>query len=110
MVSLSNVRTHNATLKTTIPKAVAVFVGGTSGIGLSTATEFVRNTQAPHVYLVGRNEAAASETIRKLTGLNPESRVEFLKSDISLLRNVDDVCAQIKAKEQRLNLLFMTSG
>lgn len=42
--------------------------------------------------------------------LNPRSQPTFLQSDISLLKNVDGVCAEIKARESRLNLLFMTPG
>lgn len=42
--------------------------------------------------------------------INPSSHPIFLKTDISLLKNVDGVCAQIAAKERSLNLLFMTPG
>jgi len=57
MVSLAEIRAHNATIKNLGSGLVAVFVGGTSGIGLSTAREFARNTAAPHIYLIGRNES-----------------------------------------------------
>lgn len=42
--------------------------------------------------------------------LNPRSQPTFLQSDISLLKNVDRVCNEIRARESRLNLLFMTPG
>lgn len=41
---------------------------------------------------------------------NPSAQPTFLQTDISLLNNVDSVCAKIAAKEQKLNLLFMTPG
>lgn len=110
MVSLAEVRTHNASLKSLAPNLVAIFVGGTSGIGLSTAREFVRNTNSPHIYLVGRNEAEATKIIPEFKSLNPSSQVEFIKSDVSLLKNVDDVCKEIAQKEKKVNLLFMTMG
>ncbi|KAF2271059.1 hypothetical protein CC78DRAFT_10444 [Lojkania enalia] len=110
MVALSAVRTHNATLKSLSPGLVAVFVGGTSGIGFSTAREFVRNTDAPHIYLVGRNQIEASKIIDEFQQLNPSSQLNFIKSDVSLLRNVDEVCKEIKEKEDKVNLLFMTVG
>ncbi|KAF2205126.1 hypothetical protein GQ43DRAFT_437355 [Delitschia confertaspora ATCC 74209] len=110
MVNLKTVQTHNASLKTLAPGLVAVFVGGTSGIGLSTAREFVRNTRSPHVYLIGRNEAEANKLISELGILNPESQTTFIKSDISLLKNVDKACQEISAKEKKVNLLFMTAG
>ena len=85
-------------------------VGGTSGIGESTAREFVRHTLAPRVYLVGRSEAQASSIISELNKLNPDGKIYFVKSDISLLRGVDTVCDEIKSKESRVNLLFLSAG
>jgi hypothetical protein len=45
-----------------------------------------------------------------MKSINPSAQPTFLQSDISLLKNVDSVCAEIAAKEQKLNLLFMTPG
>jgi hypothetical protein len=42
--------------------------------------------------------------------MNPNAQPEFLQSDISLLKNVDEVCGKIAAREKRINLLFMTPG
>ena len=85
-------------------------VGGTSGIGETSAREFVRNTTQPRVYLVGRSPEQASRIIQELVKLNPEGKVSFVKSDLSLLRNVDVACKEIQAKEDKVNLLFMTPG
>jgi NAD(P)-dependent dehydrogenase (short-subunit alcohol dehydrogenase family) len=110
MPSLTEVRAHNTTLQSLGPNLVAIFVGGTSGIGLSTARELVRNTQSPHVYLIGRNQPEAQHIINELQTLNPTSKLDFIKADVSLLKNVDEACRQIKEKEQKINLLFMTAG
>lgn len=45
-----------------------------------------------------------------MKSINPSAQPTFLQSDISLLKNVDKVCAEIKAKESKVNLLFMTAG
>jgi len=42
--------------------------------------------------------------------LNPSAQPTFLQTDISLLKNVNSVCAEIAAREKELNLLFMTPG
>ncbi|KAF1841642.1 uncharacterized protein K460DRAFT_409100 [Cucurbitaria berberidis CBS 394.84] len=110
MVSLSDVRAHNATLRSLPAGLVAVFVGGTSGIGLFTAREFVRNTTSPHVYLIGRNATEASKIIQELRTINTSSQVSFIQKDVSLLKNVDEACQEIKSKEKQVNLLFMTCG
>jgi short-subunit dehydrogenase len=70
----------------------------------------VRNTVAPHVYLVGRNEIEASRIQVELKALNAEAQVSFIQGDLTLLKNVDRVCTDIKAKEHSLNLLFMSTG
>lgn len=110
MVALDAVRAHNASLKSLAPGLVAVFVGGTSGIGLYTARELARNTTSPHIYLVGRNATEASKITEELQTINSSSQVSFIQKDVSLLRNVDEACREIGAKEKQINLLFMTCG
>jgi short-subunit dehydrogenase len=85
-------------------------VGGTSGIGETTAREFVRYTPSPKVYLVGRSQADADRIIAEFKQINSKSQVEFIKSDVSLLRNVDKVCDEIKAREKKINLLVLSCG
>lgn len=70
----------------------------------------MRNTIAPKVYLVGRSEKEASRIQTELKALNPEGVFSFVQGDLTLLKNVDKVCEDIKAKEEKINLLFMTTG
>ena len=46
----------------------------------------------------------------ELKNIQPEAETTFIKKDLTLLKNVDEVCEEIKAKEKKLNLLFMTQG
>ncbi|KAF1958999.1 hypothetical protein CC80DRAFT_514962 [Byssothecium circinans] len=110
MASLAEVRAHNNALKNLAPGLVAIFVGGTSGISLYTAREFARNTTSPHIYLIGRNETEAKRITEELKTINPTSTIDFIKKDVSLLRKVDEACKEIKEKEKKVNLLFMTIG
>ncbi|GAA83218.1 short-chain dehydrogenases/reductase [Aspergillus luchuensis IFO 4308] len=110
MVAISEVRGQLPNIKNLGSGLVAVFVGGTSGIGLSTAREFTRYATAPHIYLIGRNEAQASEIISELRAVNQSATVDFIKSDISLLKNVDTTCREIAQKESQVNLLFLSAG
>jgi short-subunit dehydrogenase len=85
-------------------------VGGTSGIGESTAREVVRYTGSPTVYIVGRSQTEADRITAEFKELNSKSKVHFIRSDVSLLRNVDKVCDEIKSKEKKINLLVLTPG
>ncbi|KAE8381492.1 short-chain dehydrogenase/reductase [Aspergillus bertholletiae] len=111
MASIAAVRDNNSRITQLYGSGlVAVFVGGTSGIGESTARAFVRNTAASRVYLIGRDQARASQIIKELQQVNPDTSVDFIKSDVSLLRGVDEACHTIQQKEERLNLLFLSPG
>lgn len=83
-------------------------MGGTSGIGESTARELVRYSISPRVYLIGRSQEQAARIKNEFAQLNSSSDVRFIQSDISRLRNVDEVCEQVKTQEEVINLLFLT--
>ncbi|PMD50483.1 NAD(P)-binding protein [Hyaloscypha bicolor E] len=110
MVALDVVHASNARLRELGPDLVALFVGGTSGIGEFTLKAFVQNTISPRVYLVGRNASAADRIIKECRELNKEGKVEFLKADVTELKEVDLVCKEIQKREKKINLLFQTQG
>jgi len=112
MVKIKDVRAANAAFKqsATRPNMVALFVGATSGIGLATLKHFTVNSTSPKIYFVGRSKTAAKPIIRDLEKLNPEAIVNFIESEISLIKNVDAVCEEIKTQEKQLDLLFMSPG
>ena len=131
VVSLEAVRHNNSQINRLYePNLVAVFgtictpfnysqnpelidrraVGGTSGIGESTARAFVRNAEAPHVYLIGRSEERASKLAAEFQQMKPDGQIHFIKSDVSLLREVNRVCRAIWEKEEKVNPLFLSPG
>lgn len=111
MVTLPQAITSNKRIAATLPEdVVAVFVGGTSGVGEYTVKAFAKYVSRPRVYIIGRSQEAAEGIIRNCQGLNPSGTFEFLQADISLLAAVDDVCRTIKSKEKYINLLFQTQG
>jgi NADP-dependent 3-hydroxy acid dehydrogenase YdfG len=91
-------------------EAKIYLVGGTSGIGESTARAFVRSAVSPRVYLVGRSETRASKIIEDLRALNPDGQISFIKGDVSRLQEVDQACKTIQAKEEKVNLLVLSAG
>jgi NAD(P)-dependent dehydrogenase (short-subunit alcohol dehydrogenase family) len=110
MVNLSDVRKSNSALETS-SSLVAIFAGGTSGIGEATVKALAANAKDPKVYIIGRNETRASRIIEECVQSCPGGSFTFVKADLSLLRNVDMVCEEIKKAETgRLDLLFMSHG
>lgn len=114
MVSLNTVRESNSQIASLFPEGtaglVAVFAGATSGIGESTLKHFTKNVRKPKVYFLGRNENAGNRITMELKAICPEGDFTFIKVDLSLIKNVDEVCTQIKSREPHINLLFLTSG
>lgn len=111
MAAHQHAKASNERIASTFPEGlVAVFVGGTSGVGEYTLKAFTRYTPNPRVYLVGRSQEAADRIIAECQGLNPKGYFEFIRTDIGALKNVDDVCRQLKAKESAINLLFQSQG
>ncbi|KAL4963767.1 uncharacterized protein BDV14DRAFT_175961 [Aspergillus stella-maris] len=111
MPSLQAVRAHNATLRN-LPSITALFVGGTSGIGQSTLRQLARHTNSPNLtaYIVGRNQARANPFLSELKEISPQGKFHFIEADVSLARNVDRVCEEVKRREEKLDYLFMTPG
>lgn len=111
MVTLAEVKSSNALIPSTLPPGlVAVFVGATSGIGEISVKEFAKQSRQPRVYLVGRSQDAADRIIAECRMLNSTGEYIFIKADVSLIRVVDAVCDEIKAKEKAINLLFLSAG
>ncbi|KAB8203414.1 short chain dehydrogenase [Aspergillus parasiticus SU-1] len=110
MVGINEVRKSNAALHAREGDFVAVFVGGTSGIGEATAKELAKAIKKPTIHLVGRNQAAGSRILEELKSANPDGTFHFIQSDVSLLRNVDEACSEIKQKEKAIDLLFLSTG
>jgi NADP-dependent 3-hydroxy acid dehydrogenase YdfG len=110
MVSIKDVRRSNSSLTEKPSGMVAVFVGATSGIGLSTLKQFVKYSNAPKVYVVGRSKQSATPLLHELEVLNPKGIFIFVETEISLIKNVDAVCEEIKTSEQMLDLVFLSPG
>lgn len=111
MVSLEDVQASNSRITSTLPAGlVAIFVGGTSGIGETSLKQFVKHARKPRVYFIGRSQDAADRIAAECGMLNAEAELVFIKADTSLIRTVDEVCEGIKMKEQAVNLLFLTTG
>jgi NAD(P)-dependent dehydrogenase (short-subunit alcohol dehydrogenase family) len=110
MVSMKEVRLSNDAFKNGPAGLKALFVGATAGIGASAVKQFALHAKAPTVYLVGRSQTKAAPLLDELKSLNPQATFTFIEADVSLLKGVDKVCDEILAKEQKLDLLWLSQG
>jgi NAD(P)-dependent dehydrogenase (short-subunit alcohol dehydrogenase family) len=81
----------------------ALITGGTSGIGLATAKQFV--SEGAYVVVTGRSDpelaAAVTAIGRHVTGV---------QGDVSTLGDLDRLFAQIKRERPRLDVVFANAG
>lgn len=101
---------------------VAVFVGGTAGIGSyalrSLAETHGHNGGDPRCYVVGRNAEAANALIATCKSACPSGNFRSISvADLSLIKNVDDCCKRIVAAEEQasggvanFDVVLMTQG
>ncbi|KIK51517.1 hypothetical protein GYMLUDRAFT_50529 [Collybiopsis luxurians FD-317 M1] len=109
--SVSAVRALNAAFSPSyLP--VAVFVGGTSGIGQGMAEAFAQHTKGnAHIILVGRNRTAAESIISKFPRPTlPSAKHEFIASDVSLMKNVQVTTKELLTHAPKINYLVLSAG
>jgi len=109
MSPLSEARSANASFSPSyLP--VALFVGGTSGIGRATAEAFARYTKGrAHIIIAGRNRQAGEDIIAS-SPQTSDSRYEFVECDVSLLKNVHAATASLLTSLPKLNYLVVSAG
>ncbi|MCJ1312121.1 hypothetical protein MMC25_005795 [Agyrium rufum] len=84
---------------------VAVFVGGTSGIGSYATKELAvvhgKSGKGLRVYIVGRKASTAEAIIAECRQLCPSGQFTFVKVENgALLSNVDGACSEIMRREE----------
>lgn len=82
---------------------IALVTGGTSGIGLATAKQFV--AEGAHVFVTGRREAELAAAVKAI-GRN----VTGVRGDVANLADLDRLFAQIKREKGRLDVVFANAG
>lgn len=112
MVALTTIIANNAQLSSSPITLTAIFVGATSGIGKLTLTE-LSNVHIPiKAYVIGRASSYAAFKAHSdaLCAANPATEVVWIEAEVSLLKEVKRVCSVIREREERVDLLFMSTG
>jgi NAD(P)-dependent dehydrogenase (short-subunit alcohol dehydrogenase family) len=82
---------------------IALITGGSSGIGLATAKQFV--AEGAYVFVTGRREAELAAAVNDI-GTN----VAGIRGDSSDLRDLDRLFAQIQREKDTLDIVFANAG
>lgn len=82
---------------------IALVTGGSSGLGLATAKQFV--AEGAYVFITGRRQAELDAAANSI-GRN----VTAVQSDVSKLDDLDRLYATIKEQKGRLDILFANAG
>ena len=82
---------------------IALITGGTSGIGLATAKQFVH--EGAYAFITGRREPELAAAVWEL-GKN----VTGVQGDVSNLGDLDRLFAQVKQEKGTLDIVFANAG
>src|SRR5271170_3541676 len=86
-----------------LERKIALVTGGTSGIGLATAKQFV--DEGAHVFITGRRDAELAAAIKEV-GHN----VSGVQGDVSNLDDLDRLFAQVRREKGKLDIVFANAG
>jgi NAD(P)-dependent dehydrogenase (short-subunit alcohol dehydrogenase family) len=81
----------------------ALVTGGSSGIGLATAKQFVN--KGAYVFMPGRREPELAAAVKEI-GRN----ITAVRGDVANLDDLDRLFAQIKRQKGRLDIVFANAG
>ena len=112
MPSLTSIRATNAAFRhLTSPAPVAIFVGGTAGIGEAMARAFAAHTNGnSNIVIVGRNKDAATSILSSLPTPASSLARDFIQCDVTLMKNVQTITQEIVAKYPKINYLILSPG
>jgi len=82
---------------------IALITGGSSGIGLATAKQFVN--EGAYVFITGRRDPELARAVKEI-GRN----VTGVQGDVANLGDLDRLFAQIKREKGKLDIVFANAG
>ncbi|UJR07290.1 hypothetical protein I4U23_011578 [Adineta vaga] len=83
---------------------IALVTGGSEGIGLATAAQFV--IEGAYVFITGRRKEVLDEAVKKIGSEN----VSAIQADSTKLDQIDNVINIIEKQKGKLDILFVNAG
>lgn len=82
---------------------IALITGGSAGIGLATAKQFVE--EGAYVYITGRRQPELDAAVASVG-----SNITAIQGDVAKLADLDRIFAQIGKEKGRLDIVFANAG
>src|SRR5580704_3043019 len=82
---------------------IALITGGTSGIGLATAKQFVN--EGAYVFITGRREQELAAAVKEM-----RRNASGVQGDVSNLADLDRLFGQIRKQKRKLDIVFANAG
>ncbi len=82
---------------------IAVITGGSSGIGLATAKQFVQ--EGAYVFITGRRQSELDTAVKEI-GQN----VTGIQGDVAKLADIDKIYAAVKEQKGKVDIVFANAG
>jgi NAD(P)-dependent dehydrogenase (short-subunit alcohol dehydrogenase family) len=82
---------------------IALITGGSAGIGLATAKQFVE--EGAYVYITGRRQPELDAAVASIG-----SNVTAIRGDVAKLADLDRIYEQIRKEKGRIDVLFANAG
>lgn len=82
---------------------IALITGGSAGIGLATAKEFV--AEGAYVYITGRRQAELDAAVASIG-----SNIRGIQGDVTKLADLDRIYEQIRKEKGRIDIVFANAG
>ena len=89
-------------------RRIALVTGGTDGIGKAIARVLAQ--AGIGVVVVGSNAEKGATAVRELRQTSGNDDIDFLGADLSLIRNVDVLAAEVSKRWPRLHYLVLCAG
>jgi NAD(P)-dependent dehydrogenase (short-subunit alcohol dehydrogenase family) len=88
---------------------IALITGGSAGIGLATAKQFVE--EGAFVYITGRRQSELDAAVASIaSNLTAGSNVTAIQGDGAKMADLDRIFAQIGKEKGRLDIVFANAG
>ena len=87
---------------------VVIVTGGTSGIGLATATAFA--AEGASVYITGRRQEALDAAVAAIGGEAINGVVTGVRADMSWLADIDRLYETVRESHAQIDVIFANAG